>query len=168
MDVIPQGLEELNFDDLTPVEIRVSIFRKKYVLREIDEGDAVRWRNSQLRAARMSEGQVVSMGDLAESEPLLVSFCLYRANEDHKIILRNDGTPDKSTLTPLATIKSWPARIVKPLFERAKEISELEEKETKEVLEARIKDAQTKLQALEKGGDSAPKKEPSATTDTSS
>jgi hypothetical protein len=54
---------------------------------------------------------------LANVEPLLVSLCLFREN----------GAP-----VLLATVRSWPARVVKSLFEKAKEISDLGEERKEE------------------------------------
>lgn len=158
-------MEELIFDDLTPIEMKVSINKTKYVLREADEGDAIKWKNAGLRAARVVDGKVVSMGDLADSEPLLVSLCLYKANADGTMPLNNDGTPNKKQQVPVSVIKTWPPRVVNKLFDHAKRISELEEKETRATLEEKLKEVQAKIASLDQ--ENASKKELAATSDIS-
>jgi hypothetical protein len=140
-------LTALDFNDLAPREEVVRIAGATYVLREASEGAVVQWKNSHLRSTRMTDGKITSFGDMADSEPLLVHLCLYVPGLDGKIRLR-DGQPDDSTRVPLSRVRSWPARVVKPIFERAKAISELEEKETQEALEKQFGIVAGKLLAL--------------------
>lgn len=115
----PKNLEDMVFDDLTPIEVKVRIENKPYVLREATGAAAVQYRNASMRNIRMADGKVVGMGDIGELEPLLVSLCLFSADADGKF----------SSVT-VAKIKSWPARVVKDLFNRARAISDLEEAES--------------------------------------
>jgi len=103
---------ELNFDDLTPIEIPVRIQGKNYVLREASGDAACRYRNAVLACAQLTpEGKAVSVRNLADVEPLLVSLCLF----DEK------GNP-----VSVNQVRKWPARVVKALYEKAKEISDLD------------------------------------------
>lgn len=112
-------IDELNFDDLTPIELPVSVAGKRYVLREATEAAACQWRNAMMQATELgSDGKPTRVRNLADTEPLLVSLCLFTAEE---------GKP-----VPVATIKGWPARVVKRLFEKVKDVSDLDEKGKKE------------------------------------
>ena len=59
--------------------------------------------------------QIINDG-LAEAEPLLVSLCLRQKLDD--------GVTRPVTLD---IVLSWPNRVIKPLFEKCKEISDLGE-----------------------------------------
>jgi hypothetical protein len=61
----------------------------------------------------------MTLGSVADAEPLLVSLCLYEVNKDGKR-LGNVSLP---------TVLGWPPRVVRALFDRAKQISDLGEKE---------------------------------------
>jgi hypothetical protein len=113
-------LEELNFEDLTPIEVHIKLGKEQYVLREATGDAACRYRNAMLKCSRMSgDGRVTTVEGLADVEPLLVSLCLFR-------VVTMNGS---STFQPAdeTTIRSWPSRIVKQLFEKCKEISSLGE-----------------------------------------
>lgn len=134
---------DLVFDNILPVEVPVSVAGKKYVLREASGDAACRYRNALLKSTRLGpEGKPSVIDGLADVEPLLVSLCLFE--------VLSDGTLAKGPV-PAHVIRSWPARIQKALFERAKQISDLEERETAASLEAKITDAQTQLAAIRNG-----------------
>ena len=104
-----------------------------YVLREATGEEAAKYRNHQMRNARIvdgKDGQAMTLGDHGDGPALLVSLCL----------VDTLGKP-----VPLATVKSWPARIVAALAERAEEISDLGQKATREALERRLAYLQAKL-----------------------
>lgn len=131
-----------NFDDLEPVEIPVGIRGVKYILREASSADARKWRNSILSSTKIVDGKVAGVGNVADSESLLVSLCLFPTDAFGKRM-------DKPV--PLQYILELPNRLVKPLFEEAKRISDLDEKpDTKQELVAKIKELQEKLATLER------------------
>lgn len=107
-------MESLDLGSLAPREFSVTVGDKEYVLREASEGAAVRYRDAIFQSTKFSKGKLSGMVGLAEAEPLLVSLCLFEGG-------------DKPV--PLNVIKCWPARIVKAMFEKAKDISDLGEKE---------------------------------------
>jgi hypothetical protein len=118
--------EKMIFDD-EPIEIPVSVRRKEYVLCEATEGASIIWRNATMAAAVLGEsGKPIGVKNLAETDSLLLSLCMVTA-EDRKMV-------------SLATIRGWGSRVVKPLAEKAKEISDLRE-ETVEQLGKRLADA---------------------------
>jgi hypothetical protein len=138
-------IEEMNFDDLAPIEIPTSIGGKKYVLREASGGAAVRYRSASARCLRMNDGKLSAMEGIGELEPLLISMCLFEVTERGSVSM---DTPQGRTL-----INSWPSRVHRALYEKAKEISPgLEEKETTETIQRRVQRDTKKLEELQKDG----------------
>src|SRR5262245_33468395 len=73
----------LNFDDLTPVEVPVSIAGKKYILREASADAASRWRNSLMRVTKLgTDGKATFTGEAADTSTFLVSLCLFQPDKD--------------------------------------------------------------------------------------
>lgn len=104
---------EFDFDNLVSAEIPVKVAGSSYTLKEASGKAAGTYRNACMAAITIGPtGKATAMKNLADVEPLLVSLCLFDENG------RN---------VPLSTITAWPARIQKALFNKAKEISELEE-----------------------------------------
>jgi len=113
--------EEMKFS-LERQEIKVSIEgkdkegndeTKTYTLKEADGFAAIQYRNRIMEAIRPSaEGQPTAYKGFAEIEPLLVSLCLF--NEDDKPV-------------SISMIKGWPSRIQKALFNKVKDMSDLDE-----------------------------------------
>ncbi len=121
--------EQLEFDSLEPIKVAVKIGKDSYVLQEASEASASEFQNAQMRATREN-----STENLADTRSLLVSRCLFK-----------DGAP-----VALTTIRAWPGRIVEPLFQRAKEISNLVDKPTVESIEAKIEALEKQLMVLRK------------------
>jgi len=134
----PNGnIEGMDFD-LEPIVIPVRIKDKKgtihhYELREASGGDACRWRNSLLNKAKIgSDGKPTSFGNIADTEPILVALCLYPEGSNERVSV------DK--------VRSWPSRIQKALFAKAKEISDLDDdEEDKELAKNEPEDMQDGL-----------------------
>lgn len=133
--------DSFDFDGITPVSIPVRVGGKRYILREATGDVAVRYRNACLKAMKLgADGKPVAMENMADVEPYLVHLTLFAVAE-------NGG----ESQVPLATVRGWPARVVKALFNKAKEIGSLDEADTKEQLQARIDADQAKLAALSNG-----------------
>jgi len=133
--------EVLVFADLDLIEIPVEIGDKRYILREANGVVACKYRNAILACAKMEGGKAAGFEGLADVEVLLVSLCLFRVQED-------------GSTTPIAIkdVQGWPNRVVKTLFTKAQEISELQEGEdTEESLTKDITAMQKKLKALQEG-----------------
>lgn len=140
----------LDFNDLNPIELPVTLGTKRYVLREAGGGDAIEYRNAQLRATRLGpNGKPVGLDGLADAESLLVSRCLYEA-EPQTGALRTltDGTPDRRYRVAEEQVRELPARVLKVLFAEAKRISQLDEGETVEALEKQAAEIQTRIREL--------------------
>ena len=105
---------ELNFDT-TPTRLPVKIDGVEYTLQEANGKAACIYRNTMLKCSKLGpSGKVSSVEGLADVEPLLVSLCLFDSANNP---------------VSLEKVLSWPSRIIKPLFENAKQISELEEED---------------------------------------
>jgi len=100
-------MDLLRFDDLTPIEEHVSIGGKDYVLREVD-GEAAVVYDDALAACRVYEnGRLIRVNNPGRLEPLLVSLTLF----------------DGGVRVPEATVRRWPARVQRALYERSCQIS---------------------------------------------
>jgi len=118
--------ESLSFD-LSLIEIPVTIGERAYILREASGDAACKYRNALLSCTDLdpNTGKPVRITGMANVEPLLVSLCLFYE--------------DTGASVPLGVIKSWPSRILKSLFEKTKDISDLGEETDEEELEKAIK-----------------------------
>ncbi len=174
-----QDLHTLIFDDLTPREEAVKIGKDWYLLREASEWAACAYRNEGMKGARFEDGKLRSVDGVANVEPLLVHLCLFFAVGDPPdgtngsngtLKVAMEPTRGDPLNVPLKTVRSWPSRIVKPLFDRAKQLSELEEDESEEFIKEQIK---VYTEKLEKINETKAKKETAlknghgSTTDTS-
>lgn len=138
-------MQEDNLDDLADLSPQAFPFQfqgKSYVLREASEDAAVRWRNAQLAATKLEDGKVSGVDGMADTEPLLVSLCVYEQLYDAQ------GSPTDTKPVQKPTIRLWPAKVVKRLFEKIKEVSDLTEKEDKAALEKRLTETCVKLAEL--------------------
>ena len=104
-----------NFNDLTPIEVVVPIDGKSYTLREASGVAATRYANAKLERMTLKDGKPVSLKGMADTESLLVSFCLFDAANNP---------------VPLATIQAWPNRVGSWLFDEAKKISNIDQEES--------------------------------------
>jgi len=143
--------DELDFDDITVVEIPVRFQGKRYVLREASEEATIKYRATQFRDAKLVDGKVsANMERMQELGSLLVSMCLF-------------DEADKPV--SLQTIRGWPRRVVEPLHQRALQISKLDDNATAEALEKQLASTQERLDAL-RNINNVGKNSPSATAST--
>lgn len=139
------NLDEMIFNDLTPIEIPVQIANEKYVLCEASGEAAAKYRNHAMSCTIFNvDGKPAGMKGLGDIQAVLVSLCLFKCV----------GTGSVTSLerVSLAFVNKLPERIVKPLFERAKAISELREDsdESVEALEKQLEALQIKLDEARK------------------
>jgi hypothetical protein len=134
-------MEPLVFESLEPIEIPVKIASKDYVLREAGEAFASKYQNALMRSTKVVEGtdgnKSATVEGISDTEALLVSLCLFEVGQNNSKVSVN-----------VNTIRTWPHRVVKPLFQKAEEISGLGANETEEILRKRLKDTQDKLNKL--------------------
>lgn len=105
-------VEAMDFGDISLIEVPVKIAGKDYILREASGGAAEKYRDASIAGMTFTDGKLTRVEGLAGVESLLVSLCLFN---------------DKGLPVPLSLIRSWPSRVQKRLFERAKKISDLNE-----------------------------------------
>jgi hypothetical protein len=144
---------EFVFEDITRKEAPVRVGAKRYVLLEATGDAAFRWRNACAKAAKMSGGKVTGVGDIADTEALLVSYCLYEVDEQGRWRAMTDGTPDPHYQVNVQVIRAWPYRCIKPLFDWVRQNSALEERETKESLLEKRRELEEQLEAFSNGED---------------
>lgn len=116
--------ESFVYDD-PEVEIPVSIRGVAYVLKEASGDAAAKYRNACLRATRVGkDGKFSAVDGIADVEPLLVSLCLF-TQEGKRV---SDSV-----------VRGFPSKAVKALFDKAKEISGLNEVSNKDTIESLTK-----------------------------
>lgn len=120
-------MEPLDFSTLTIQEVPVTgPDGKHYVLREANGRTATEHRDAVISASQFGpDGKVTGIKGLAAVEARFVSSCLWDENN------RNPS---------VQLIQSWPARVQKTLYEKAKELSEFtDEAPLREALELALK-----------------------------
>jgi hypothetical protein len=134
----------LDFPDLKPVEVSVTVGRVTYVLREASYAVKKQYRNAQMRAVRMVDGKMTGLDGAMEADPLLLAGCLFETD--------NEGKATNRTVD-VRLLHSWPARVVEPLVAEAKRLSNIDQDETREALEKRLEETKKALAKLdEKNG----------------
>ncbi len=138
----------IDFGDITPIVVSVTINQERYELREATGDVACRYRNALLKCTQLGpEGKPQKIEGMADIEPFLVSMCLFKEN---------------GAAVNAAVVRAWPSHVLKKLFETAKEISKLDEDETVESLEKQKAAIEKQLAKLREGNDP---NSPSGTTD---
>jgi hypothetical protein len=131
---------QLNLEDINPIETTFTFEGVTYVAKEAMGNAANKWRSAIIKATRQNaEGKLSPTEHLPDTEPLLVSLCTFT---------RSEG---KDEPVDIKTVKNWPSRLIKRVFNWIKEVSELGEGETKEELEKQLKKTQERLDKLNKG-----------------
>ncbi len=86
----------------------------RYVLREADEAAYIAWKDARLAANRWSpDDKTMSFEDAGHTEALLVASCL-----------RSAADPEGAPIS-LATVRTWPCRVVRRLFAAVTKMSGL-------------------------------------------
>jgi hypothetical protein len=138
--------DELVYEDVEPVCVPCRLAGKRFVLREANEDAVCKFRNAQIKCTNVGpDGNATHFKEgMADTVPLLVSLCLYHADDN--------GNPDPRYLVSLATVRSWKDQVVKGLFKKVAEISDLKgekEETTEESLRKQKQEIDAKLNALE-------------------
>jgi hypothetical protein len=107
---------EDTLEDLTPVQMDVTINGNHYQLREATEADIIRWRSFLLRTAKPGpDGKPTNLEGMTEMDSVLVSYCLFEVV---------DGRSQEKHVA-VETVRIWPTRIVKRLHAKIMAISGL-------------------------------------------
>lgn len=101
------------YDDLETYVEEWRIKGESYLLYEASGEASTKHRNFVLSCRKYDGNGNLTVNNMAEAEPLLVSLCLKEKETGQAV--------------HIAKIKSWPERVQKDLFNRIKEISQLRE-----------------------------------------
>lgn len=117
---------DFDVDDLAPRSIRVKLGGRDYVLKEASEEAAVRYHNHVMKGARLEDGKVTSITDMASAEPALLASCLFemRVDKDGSPKLRQDGRQEEGA-TGEGFVKALPSRIAKAMLRWVTDNSDL-------------------------------------------
>jgi len=119
--------EELLDFSTSRKEVTVHIDKQPFILVEASGEAVVFYRNFILERTTLKDGSASKLRGIADAEPEILSRCLFKV----------DGDERKNV--SVGTIKSWPNRIQKALFDRLKDISDLDvDEETVEDLEKKL------------------------------
>jgi len=114
----------LDFSDLSLTEIPFVFGGESFILKEATGEIATRFQNERTnRVTYSTDGKVSGVRNIADLGPMLVCWC--------------SSFADGRAVT-MDTVNKWPARMVAELFEKAKEISYLDDEKPvgRKVLEA--------------------------------
>ena len=134
-------LDEFDFSDQKPREKVVKYQGKTYLLREASEGTAVHYKNLGLTSTRIIDGKLSGFGNAADSEPILLSECLFIITSVGETTLDN---------VPVSVVRTWPRRIVKPLIKWIKSNSDLDDDQSPESIRSQIDSLKKRLTEAEK------------------
>jgi hypothetical protein len=115
----------LDFSKLQTVELSViGPDGDNYILREANGRAAKIFNNARISGVTLEDGKPKSLSGIGDLEPLLVSLCLFGEND--------------RPLT-VSFVEKWPSRVVKKLYNKAREISDLDEGEMENELVTALK-----------------------------
>lgn len=114
-------MEEMSFESLDRIIVPITIGSRKFKLYDASEDAAVKFQNIASRAAKFTGGELSGIEGAANVEPLLVSMCLWEVKDGQEISI-SEGE-----------IRKWPSRVVKPIFDKARKISGMDDDRFKTV-----------------------------------
>lgn len=144
----PPGREDLLapmvFDTAKPKSFPVTIDGVTYEARELSEAGHIEYERAASKYARLEDGVLTGLDGNAEARAVLLSQCLY-------VTAQVKGGSTVTQNVPLPTVKKWRTAVTKPLADRLRKLSGLDEEETEETLHRKIKQLQRKLRKIEDG-----------------
>lgn len=144
-----KNVEALEFDSEDLVEVPVIIGDKRLILQEANGDIVVQHRNAVLAYTKYnSEGNIASISGIASAEPLLISKCLYTTVPVDKDA--PEGPVVKGKLIGLEFVNGLRHRTMKKLFNRLKEISDMNDDESLEALEKQRDELDKKIASIKK------------------
>ncbi len=120
--------------------------KEHFIIREADGEIARQYRNKLQAAHKYVNGKLAAINGLGDLETFLVRECLFKANENRTF--REDDRGRLLRVTEDFVKFQVPAKALKKIFEKAKEISQLDEAVTAEQLEKTITVMQERLNDL--------------------
>ena len=129
-------MEEITFETLLPKEVRVTLGTDKFTLREASGSAGLQFRAARQKCfKRNDKGEVSEVTGLEQTEALLVSLCLFDA-EDKPV--------------PEAVVTKWPYKVQRALYVKATKISYLVEEDTLEELIKERDELNKRIEELQK------------------
>lgn len=126
------ALDNFDFDSLVEYSKEFSKDGILYAIREASGDAAYKYRNRVSKCFKLgADGKPLAMEELADTEPFLVSLCLFT---------KLDNKP-----VPATVIRSWPNKICKTLFAKIREVSELDDDQDLDTLEEQLTELQEKI-----------------------
>lgn len=142
--------EAMEFDG-SLIVIPVTIGDKKYLLKEASEAACRKFRNAQMSCTKYdSEGNTRTIEGLADGQALLLSMCLF------ELEIGADGTSViQEKVVQVSQLAKFSGRVVKKLYTRCFEISELAEVPTLKELKKERVELDKQIEKLEKEEETA-------------
>lgn len=136
---MPEPVDQFDFDSrgsLEPATLPVTYNGVKYVIREASEEAVIAYRSTMSRGTTIEEGVVNISEGVSAADCVLVAYCLYKV--------------DSPAHVDAQLVRAWPHRVVKPLYEWVKKVSDMDEDDTVEKLDKQISRLQRKRDTLDK------------------
>lgn len=129
------------------VEVPVDYRGKKYLLKQATGDAAAKWRNAVAKCAKFTkDGSPAGIVGIGDTEPLLVSLCLF-FNDPSDTSWFGRPVPEDS-------VRAFAAPFLRQLFDRAKKISSLNEVEQSlDGLKKQRFELDTKIKELEEAAE---------------
>lgn len=116
--------DEFDFSGLEPVYVSVKgPDGREYELREASGAAGKKYKNARTKGLHFAAGELSQLEGAGELEPLLVSLCLFDVTQGGAGGVSNAARP----LTQPFVEKTFKARMIKKLYDKAYEISDLAE-----------------------------------------
>lgn len=142
-----KNIEVMEFEDEELAEVLVKIGAHRYILQEANGDVVVQHRNTVLAYTKYTDsGNIASISGIASAEPFLISKCLYTTVPVDKD--KPDGPVVKDKLAGLAFVNNLRHRTMKNLFNRIKEISDMNDDESVEALTKQRDELNKKIAAI--------------------
>lgn len=107
------------FEKLERQEIPFKYDGKNYVLREATGGAGKQFQNARASCIVMGQdGKPAGLRNVGNLEPMLVHLCVFEEKAEGRFVQVSQ-----------ATVEGWPYKVQKELFEKAKEISGIEDED---------------------------------------
>lgn len=147
-----KNTESMEFEEQELAEVLVKIGSRQYILQEANGDVVVQHRNAVLAYTKYtSEGSIASLSGIASAEPLLISKCLYTTVPVDKD--KPEGPVVKGKLAGLEFVNNLRHKTMKKLFNRLKEISDMNDDESLEALKQQRDDLDKKIKSMEESED---------------
>lgn len=143
--------DEFDYDSLEVIDVPVKYGGKKYVLREASGDTGRKFNDARTKCMHFQDGGVSGVEGVGGLPIYLLSMCLFETDEDGVVQPKRHVTQE--------ALKSWPERVIQPLFMKAREIGELDQ-DSLESLRKQYKELGERIAKME---EDAVKNEPKST-----